>query len=100
MPRDNNRFLNKFLPQLVLQGRIKENAAGGETISFIIPLGPLQLICIANVPGEDDRSAPVYVKFKTDTRKTQTWINNQVANWTARSNGRSDDEYDDYPDPE
>jgi len=61
----------EFLPQLTLVGTIKDNAAGGETLSNIIPMGPLSIICIANVPGDDEHEAPVYVKFKLDTKSVQ-----------------------------
>ena len=80
----------EFLPQLTLQGHVKANAAGGETVSFSIPLGPLSLICIANIPQEGDTTAPVYVKFKTDTRKTQQWINNTIANMNSRKDEEED----------
>ncbi len=68
----------EFLPQLTLTATIKENSAGGETLSFIVPLGPLQVICIANIPGDGEREAPAYVKFKLDVRDTQTWLNNKI----------------------
>lgn len=74
----------ELLPQLTLQGHVKDNAAGGETISFSIPLGPVTLICIANIPQDNDATAPVYVKFKTDTRQTQQYINNRIANMGKR----------------
>jgi len=69
--------MKEFLPQLTLTASVKENAAGGETLSFIVPLGPLQIICIANIPGEGEREAPCYVKFKLDTRSTQDFIDNR-----------------------
>jgi hypothetical protein len=71
--------MREFLPQLTLTASVKENAAGGETLSFIVPMGPLQIICIANIPGEGEREAPCYVKFKLDTRDTQNWLNNRLA---------------------
>jgi hypothetical protein len=61
----------EYLPQLTTVGTIKDNAAGGETLSFTIPMGPLQIICIANVPGDGEREAPVYIKFKLDTKSVQ-----------------------------
>jgi hypothetical protein len=69
--------MKEFLPQLTLTASVKENNAGGETLSFIVPMGPLQIICIANIPGEGEREAPCYVKFKLDTRQTQDFINNR-----------------------
>ena len=61
----------EYLPQLVLTATIKDNALGGETMSFTIPFGPLQIICICNIPMDDDQEAPCYVKFKLDIRGTQ-----------------------------
>jgi len=64
-----------FLPQIVVTGHIKESNGPGEIISFSIPLGPITLVCIVNVPEEDEVEAPVYVKFKLDTKsfvKSQT----------------------------
>jgi hypothetical protein len=89
--------MREFLPQLTLTASIKENNAGGETLSFIIPMGPLQIICIANIPGEGEREAPAYVKFKLDPRDTQNWLNNRAARQPRpRPNGnrryRDDDE--------
>jgi hypothetical protein len=75
----------EFLPQLVLTGTIKDNAAGGETLSFTIPFGPLQIICIANIPMDDDTEAPCYVKFKLDLKSTQ----DQLDRRRPRSNGSS-----------
>ena len=63
--------VREFLPQLTLSCKVKENAGGGETLSFVVPLGPVSLICIANIPGEGETEAPVYVKFKVDTRPMQ-----------------------------
>ncbi|MCR4286298.1 MAG: hypothetical protein NUW00_05365 [Candidatus Kaiserbacteria bacterium] len=69
--------IREFLPQLTLTASVKENSAGGETLSFIIPMGAVQIICIANIPGEGEREAPAYVKFKIDTRDTQALLNNR-----------------------
>jgi hypothetical protein len=85
--------MREFLPQLTLTATVKENAAGGETLSFIVPLGPLQIICIANIPGEGEREAPAYVKFKLDTRDTQNWLDNRPAR-RPRTNGDRDDRDD------
>jgi hypothetical protein len=88
-------MMREFLPQLTLTATVKENAAGGETLSFIIPMGPLQVICIANIPGEGEREAPAYVKFKLDTRDTQNWLNNRAARGPRpRFNGDRDDRDD------
>jgi len=94
--------MREFLPQLTLTATVKENSAGGETLSFIVPMGPLQMICIANIPGEGEREAPAYVKFKLDTRDTQTWLNNRIARSRMYGDGpprRSrDDEEEGYED--
>lgn len=81
--------MREFLPQLTLTASVKENNAGGETLSFIVPMGPLQIICIANIPGEGEKEAPAYVKFKLDTRDTQNWLNNRPAR-RPRVNGDHD----------
>ena len=93
--------MREFLPQLTLTASVKENNAGGETLAFIVPLGPLQIICIANIPGEGEREAPAYVKFKLDTRDTQNWLNNRVIRPRSRTNGdgprrQRDEGEDDY----
>jgi hypothetical protein len=56
------------LPQIIVTGRIKENREGNELLCFDIKLGPMTLVCIANIPDEDQDEAPVYVKFKINTR--------------------------------
>ena len=55
------------LPQIVTTGRLKENSVGAEVISFSVRLGFFKLICIVNVPDEEETEAPVYVKFTTFT---------------------------------
>jgi hypothetical protein len=38
---------------------------GTETLSFSFNLGPLKVVCIANIPGEDaGDKAPVYVRLQ------------------------------------
>jgi len=90
-------MMREFLPQLTLTATVKENAAGGETLSFIIPMGPLQVICIANIPGEGEREAPAYVKFKLDTRDTQNWLNNRAARGPRPRFNGDDDRQDRRP---
>lgn len=95
---DNNGKPREFLPQLTLVGTAKDNAAGGETISFVIPMGAISLICIANVPMEGEDQAPVYVKFKLDTKSVQSALGlNQVPTMrrTRRVPVRQDDNGDD-----
>ena len=88
-------MMREFLPQLTLTATVKENNAGGETLSFIVPMGPLQIICIANIPGEGEKEVPAYVKFKLDTRDTQNWLNNRAARPRPRFDDRQDDRQDD-----
>lgn len=57
------------LPQIVVTGRIKENREGNELLCFDVRLGPLTLVCIANIPDEGEDSAPVYIKFKVHTNQ-------------------------------
>jgi len=58
-----------YLPQIIVTGTIKEAKGDTEIICFNIPLGPLTLVCIVNIPGEDEDEAPVYVKFKFGKKK-------------------------------
>ena len=50
--------------QLVLRSHVKETSLGTETLSFTIRLGPIKIICIANIPDEGKDGAPVYVKIE------------------------------------
>lgn len=64
-------------PQIRVQGTISQNSKGGELIVFSVPLGPMEIVCLANIPAEGDTKAPVYVKFKfvgerEDARPTDT----------------------------
>lgn len=43
--------------------RLKENNVDGEILSFAFSLGPIRVICIANIPMEGEREAVVYVKL-------------------------------------
>lgn len=61
-------MFNSPLPQITVTGRIKENGQGSEILCFDIRLGPMTLVCIANIPDEGSDTAPVYVKFKMNTR--------------------------------
>ena len=51
-------------PQIKVQGTIAPNSRGGEIVVFSIPLGPMEIVCLVNIPAEGDTKAPVYVKFK------------------------------------
>lgn len=59
-------------PQIKVTGRIKENKAGGETISFYVNLGLFQLICIVNTPDDDQETVPVYCKFAIGQKKERS----------------------------
>ena len=41
--------------------RVKETSTG-EILSFSFYLGPIKIVCIANIPAEGKDEAPVYVK--------------------------------------
>ena len=64
-------FNSNQLPQIVVTGRVKENGVGSEILCFDIRLGPVTLVCIANIPDEDQDTAPVYVKFKMNIRQRE-----------------------------
>ncbi len=51
-------------PQITVDAVIKPAANNTEVLVFTIPLGPIDVVCIVNIPAEDEISAPVYVKFK------------------------------------
>lgn len=89
---NGDKPVREFLPQLTLSCSVKENAAGGETLSFVIPLGPVSLICIANIPGEGEETAPVYVKFKVDTRPMQQTLGPRPTKRVRRAPVGMDDE--------
>lgn len=64
-------FNSDQLPQIVVTGRVKENSVGSEMLCFNIKLGPVTLVCIANIPDEDQDTAPVYVKFKMNIHREE-----------------------------
>jgi hypothetical protein len=49
--------------QLKTTCRIKRTAVGTETVQFTFSLGPLMVLCIANIPEEGKEEATVYVKL-------------------------------------
>ncbi len=67
------------LPQITVTGRIKENAVCSEVLCFNIKLGPMTLVVIANIPDEDQDEAPVYVKFKVDTKEEERDVRREAA---------------------
>lgn len=60
----DNKNMQGILFQRVVTGKIKPTSRGTEVIHFTIPLGFMSIIVVANVPGEGEVEAPVYLKFK------------------------------------
>ena len=50
-------------PQIVVTGTIKQSNRS-EVIVFTIPLALIELVCVATIPEEGTKFAPVYVKFR------------------------------------
>lgn len=50
--------------EITVDGRIISVANNGEAIVFEIPLGFFKIVAIANIPGEGEDSAPVYIKIR------------------------------------
>lgn len=61
-------------PQIKVTGHIKENKAGGETISFYVNLGLFQLICIVNTPNDEQETVPCYVKFRIQPPREKKYV--------------------------
>jgi hypothetical protein len=51
-------------PQITVDAVVKPAANDTEVLVFTIPLGPIDVICIVNIPPDNETTAPVYVKFK------------------------------------
>jgi hypothetical protein len=49
--------------QFIVTGVVRPTTKNTETLSFSFVLGPLKIVCIANIPEEGD-TAPVYVKLQ------------------------------------
>lgn len=57
-----NTFTARAKKQFTVTGRVKPTRApGGEAIRFSFRMGAIRFTCIANIPGEDEDKAPVYV---------------------------------------
>ena len=54
-------------PQIVVTGRLKQGEKN-DIVTFSIPLGWMELVCIVNLPYEGTDKAPVYIKFKIHRR--------------------------------
>ena len=50
-------------PQITVTGKVKPTREG-EMITFQFNLAWFQIVCLANIPGEGETCAPVYIKFK------------------------------------
>lgn len=61
-PRTFNKIKTND-PQIKVTGRLKKGT-NNDLITFSIPLGFFEIVCIANIPFEGTDEAPVYVKFK------------------------------------
>jgi hypothetical protein len=46
-----------------VESKIIETRRGGEALVFEIPLGLLKIVCIANIPEEEESKSSVYVRF-------------------------------------
>lgn len=57
--------------QIIVTGRISNNAVDGEVIKFPLHLGPFHLFFIVNVPSEGETEAPVYVKFRVGLERKE-----------------------------
>lgn len=52
------------MKQLVVNAVIRPTSVGTETLSFFFMLGPLKVVCVANIPGDGEESAPAYIKLQ------------------------------------
>jgi len=50
--------------QIVVNNIIRPTRRETETLSFSFNLGPLKIICVANIPEEGKTSAPTYIKLQ------------------------------------
>lgn len=67
--RSNVVDFEKRNPQITVTGKIKQTRHNTETLCFSFNLGPIKVICIANIPEEGKEESPVYVKFEFNTGK-------------------------------
>lgn len=51
-------------PQLKVTGQFR-SGPNSDVITFSISLALFEIVCIVTVPPEGERTAPVYIKFKT-----------------------------------
>jgi hypothetical protein len=54
-------------PQVIVTGRLKEGEKN-DCITFSIPLGYFELVCIVSLPYAEAKEAPVYLKYKINNR--------------------------------
>jgi len=64
--RDKAAGTETLVGERTYRSKMMDTVKGKDILIFTIPLGFLKIICLANVPDEDDENqyAPVYVKFK------------------------------------
>lgn len=71
-------------PQTVATGTIKEGP-NGDLLVIPIRLGFFELVVLANIPAEGEKSAPAYVKWKINFNK-ETFNKEKVFAGTPRHN--------------
>ena len=54
-------------PQVIVTGHLKQGEKN-DCITFSVPLGYFELICIVSVPYADATTSPVYIKWKINNR--------------------------------
>ena len=70
MPKTND-------PQITVDAHLKEGEVS-DLLIFSIPLGFFELVCIANIPGENETASKVYVKFKVRHHRNSARPNQDV----------------------
>lgn len=89
VPNDKHHFhvtrtqkvVHSMSDQLVVQAIVRPTSVGTETLSFSFNLGPLKVVCIANIPAEGEESAPAYIKLQLPPSSSGS---------LSQSNGRTD----------
>jgi hypothetical protein len=51
-------------PQVIVEAVIKPTSTGTEMLVFSVPLGPVELTCLVNIPPDGETRSSVYVKFR------------------------------------
>ena len=63
--------MNKMSLQFKTKCRISETAQKTEMLTFSFFLGPLKVVCLANIPREGEEEAVVYVKLELHASKLE-----------------------------